>query len=83
MENFQIYKLGFEEAEESEIKLPTFAGELEKHLLLLYWYDKPFDCVDHNKLWKNFKRWEYQTTWPASWEICMQVKRQQLELDME
>ena len=29
------------------------------------------------------KRWEYQTTWPASWEICMQVKRQKLELDME
>ena len=32
---------------------------------------------------KAFKRWEYQTTWPASWEICMQVKKQQLELDME
>ena len=28
-------------------------------------------------------RWEYQTTLPASWEICMQVKKQQLELDME
>ena len=32
---------------------------------------------------KFFKRWEYQTTWPASWEICMQVKNQQLELYME
>ena len=32
---------------------------------------------------KFFKRWEYQTTWPASWEICMQVKKQQLELDIE
>ena len=32
---------------------------------------------------KFFKRWEYQTTSPASWEICMQVKKQQLELDME
>ena len=32
---------------------------------------------------KFFKRWEYQTTWPASWEICMQVRKQQLELDME
>ena len=32
---------------------------------------------------KFFKRWEYQTTWPASWETCMQVKKQQLELDME
>ena len=32
---------------------------------------------------KFLKRWEYQTTWPASWEICMQVKKQKLELDME
>ena len=32
---------------------------------------------------KFFKRWEYQSSWPASWEICMQVKKQQLELDME
>ena len=46
-------------------------------------YAKAFDCVDHNKLGKFFKRWEYQTTWLASWEIWMQVKKQQLELDME
>ena len=46
-------------------------------------YAKAFDCVDHNYLWKFWKRWEYQTTWPASWEICMQVRKQQLELDME
>ena len=32
---------------------------------------------------KFWKRWEYQTTWPAFWEICLQVKKQQLELDME
>ena len=32
---------------------------------------------------KFFKRWEYQTTWPASWEICMQVRKQELELDIE
>ena len=32
--------------------------------------------------WKILKVWEYQTTWPASWEICMQVKKQQLELNM-
>ena len=32
---------------------------------------------------KFFKRWEYQTTFPASWEVCMQVKKQQLELDVE
>ena len=46
-------------------------------------YAKAFVCVDHNKLWKFFKRWKYQTTWPASWESCMQVKKQQLELDMK
>ena len=35
-------------------------------------------------LWKILKeRCEYQTTWPASWETCMQVRKQQLELDME
>ena len=45
-------------------------------------YTKAFDCVDHNKL-ENLKRWEYQTTLPVSWETCMQVKKQQLELDME
>ena len=55
----------------------------EKHLLLFIDYAKAFDCVDHNKLWNILKRWEYQTTWPASWEICMQVKKQQLELDMK
>ena len=32
---------------------------------------------------KFFKRWDYQTTWPASWEICMQVRKRQFELDME
>ena len=32
---------------------------------------------------KFWKRWEYQTSWPASWEICIQVRKQQLELDME
>ena len=46
-------------------------------------YAKTFDCVDHNKLWKNYKEMEYQAILPASWEICMQVKKQQLEPDME
>ena len=36
--------------------------------------------INCGKFWKG---WEYQTTWPASWEICMQVRKQQLELDME
>ena len=39
--------------------------------------------MDHNKLQKIFKSWEHQPTWPASWEICIQVKKQQLEPDME
>ena len=38
--------------------------------------------MNHNKR-KFFKRREYQTTWPVSWEICMQIRKQQLELDME
>ena len=46
-------------------------------------YAKALDCVDHSKLWKFLKRWEYQTTSPTSWEVCMQDKKQQLELDME
>ena len=59
------------------------AREFQKSIYFCFIdYAKAFDCVDHNKLWK-ILRWEYQTTWPASWEICMQVKKQQLELDME
>ena len=46
-------------------------------------YAKAFDCVDHNKLWKILKEMGCQTTWPASWETYMQVRKQQLELDME
>ena len=39
-------------------------------------YAKAFDCVDHNKRGKFWKRWEYQTTWAASWETCIQVRKQ-------
>ena len=46
-------------------------------------YAKVFDCVGHTNCGKYLKRWEYQTTLPASWEIGMQVRKQQLELDME
>ena len=46
-------------------------------------YTKAFDCVDHNKLWKILLQMGIQATWPASWEIYMQVKKQQSELDME
>ena len=59
------------------------AKEFQKNIYFCFIdYAKAFDCVDHNKL-ENSERREYQTTWPASWEICMQVRKQQLELDME
>ena len=46
-------------------------------------YIKAFDCVDHHKLWKVMKEMGISDHWPASWEICLQVRKQQLELDME
>ena len=46
-------------------------------------YAKAFDYVEHTHSGKFFKSREYQTTLTDSWEICMQVKKQQLELDME
>ena len=46
-------------------------------------YTKAFGCVDRNKLWKILHRWKSQTTLLASWETCMQVKKQQLKPDME
>ena len=60
------------------------AREFQKNIYFCFIdYDKAFDLwitINCGKFWK---RWEYQTTWPASWEICMQVRRQQLELAME
>ena len=88
--NFLIFKLVLEKAEEPEIKLPTSAGSWEKQessrktsssALLTMW--KPLTVSITINCGKFWKRWEYQTTWPASWEICMQVGKQQLELDME
>ena len=46
-------------------------------------YTNAFDCVDHKKLWKILKEMRIPDHLPASWEICMQVKKQQLELCME
>ena len=60
--NFQMLKPVLEKAEEPEIKLPTFAGsskkqeEFQKNIYFCFIdYDKAFDCVDHNKLWKILK----------------------------
>ena len=81
---------GFRKAEEPEIKLPTSAGSWKKQessrktsISALLTMPKPLTVwiiIHCGKFWK---RWEYQTTWPASWETCIQVRKQQLELDME
>ena len=60
------------------------AREFQKNIYFCFIdYTKVFNCVDHNKLWKIIQEMAYQTTWPASWETCMQVRKQQLELNME
>ena len=60
------------------------AREFQKNIYFCFTdYVKAFDCVDHNKLWKILQEMGDQTTLPVSWEICMQVRKQHLELDME
>ena len=60
------------------------AREFQKNIYFcLIDYAKAFDYVGHNNCGKFWKRWEYQTTWPASWETYMQVRKQPLELSME
>jgi len=63
------------------------AREFQKNIYFCFIdYAKAFDCVtvwitiNCGKIWK---KWEYQATWSASWETCIQVRKQQLELDME
>ena len=88
--NFQMFKLVLGKAEEPEIKFPTSTGSWKKQessrktsisalltmpKLLTVWI-----TINCGKFWK---RWEYHTTWPPSWETCMQVRKQQLELYME
>ena len=88
--NFQMFKLVLEKVGEPEIKLPTSAVSWKKQessrkniYFCFIDYAKAFDSVDHNKLWKIWKRWEYQNTYAASWETYMQVRKQQLELGLE
>ena len=60
------------------------AREFQKNIHFCFIdYTKAVDYVGHKKCGKFFKRREHQTTWPASWETCTQVRKQQLELDME
>ena len=85
-----MFKLVLEKAEEPEIKLPTFSGSSKKQenssktsTSVSLTIPKPLTVWITTNCGKFFKRWEYQTTLPASWEICTQVKKQQLELNME
>ena len=85
-----MFKLDLEKAEEPKIKLPTSAGSWKKQESSrktstsdLLNKPKPLTVWITINYGKFFKRWEYQTTLPASWEIYMQVKKQQLEMDME
>ena len=60
------------------------ARELQRNIYFCFIdYAKAFDCVITIKWGKFLKRWEYHTTWPASWEICMQVRKKLLEQNME
>ena len=85
-----MFKLVLEKAEEPEIKLPTSVGLSKKQessrktsISALLTMPKPLTVWINTNCEKFWKKWEYQNTWPASWEICMQVMKQQLELDME
>ena len=87
--NLQMFKLVLEKPEESDQIsnihwIMEKTREFQQNIYFCFIdYAKAFDCVDHNKLWKILKEMEYQTTWPASWETYMWVRKQQLELDME
>ena len=60
------------------------AREFQKNIYFCFIdYAKPLTVWITINCGKFFKRWAYQTTWLASWEICMQARKQQLELDME
>ena len=79
-----MFKLDLEKAEEAEIKLPTSVGSLKTQessrktsTSALLTMPKPLTVWITTNCGKVFNRWEYQTTIPASWEICMQVKKQQ------
>ena len=88
--NFQMFERVLQKAEAPEIKMPELAGSLTKQessritsisaLLTMPKSLTVWITINCGKLWK---RWGYQTTWPASWETYMQVRKQQFEQDME
>ena len=88
--NFQMSKLVLGKTEEPEIKLPTSTGSLKrqesskKNIYFCFIdYAKAFDCVDQKKLWKILKEMGLPDHLTCPWETYMQVRKQQLELDME
>ena len=87
--NFQMFKLDLEKAEEPAIILPTSTGLLRKQesskniYSCFIDYAKAFDCVDHNKLWEILKEMGIPDHLTCLLKTCMQVRKQQLELDME
>ena len=79
-ENFQMLKLDLEKRTRNQIANIHWntekAREFQKNIYFCFIdYDKVFDCVDHNKLWKILQEREYRTILRVSWEICMQVKK--------
>ena len=88
--NFPDVKAGFRKGRGTRDQIANIrwiiekAREFQRNIYFCFIdYAKAFDCVDHNRLWKILKERGNQTNWPASWEICMHVKKQHLELDME
>ena len=80
-QNSFLFKLAFQEIFLSHL-FPFKCKSMNIYFCFID-YVKAFDCVDLNKLWEILQEMGIQTTLPASWETCMQVKKQQLELDME
>ena len=81
--NFQMFELDLEKAEEPEIKLPTSIGSYKMQkssrktsISALLTMPKPSTVWITTNCGKCWERWEHQTTWPASWEISMQIKKQ-------
>ena len=89
IENFLLYTLYFDrgweslKAIESGNDAVTTAGLKVTISGLLHWLHQNLWLCGSQQTGKFWKRWKYQTTWPAFWEICMQIREQQLELDME
>ena len=88
--NFQMFKLVLEKAEEPEVKFPTSTGSSKKQESSRETFTSvSLAMLKSLTVWitincgKFLKRWDYQSTLPASWDIYMQVKEQQLELDTE